>query len=252
MTANTTGPVGAKFLSYRCARASTSTVNRCPGGNFTINISVLDGAVWAAIIYLFSDPMRLRAVLEIQLTLKRDEDSREATRKQAIEGQLSQVVKQIENATHAVLNAANEETHALWTQQVTLLLPQKAALEQELVNLDHAAHSRHAAYDYLKTVEDWCEALGPKIQVASYEERRYLLRGLKTKVTCFKSDHDPRYVIEWGLAHLQRSLRQLLPNLTDKDMAAIYESNDTYFRHQSADYVPGSGYVAVADAERAG
>ena len=27
---------------------------------------------------------------------------------------------------------------------------------------------------------------------------------------------------------------------------------NTYFRHQSADYVPGSGYVAVAEGERAG
>jgi site-specific DNA recombinase len=254
MTANTTGPVGAKFLSYRCTRAATSTVNRCPGGNFTINVSVLDKAVWAGIVYLFSDPKRIRTVLETQLTIQSDDEQREAAHRQAVQGSLAEAKAQLDNATRAVLNATTEESHALWTQQVNMLLPQKAALEKELDEMGRAAQHRQTAYDYLRTVEDWCEALGPEIMLASYEERRYLLRGLKTKVTCYKQDHDPRYIIEWDLARLQSSLRQLLPNLTDKDIEAFYDSNNTYFRHQSADYVPGSGYVAVtaAEGERAG
>ena len=57
---------------------------------------------------------------------------------------------------------------------------------------------------------------------------------------------DPRYTIEWDLARLQSSLRQLLPNLTDKDIEAFYEANNIYFRHQSANYRPGDGFVRVA------
>lgn len=179
MTANTSGPVGKKILTYRCTRAGSSTVNRCEGGSYVISTTVLDKAVWTAITYLFSDPKRIRAVLETQLSVKSDEESREEARKQAIEGRLRQVIMQ-------------------------------------------------------------------KIIQASYEERRYLLRGLKTKVTCYKTGHDPRYVIEWDMARLQEPLRNLLPNFTDKDVAAIYESNNTYFRQQSPDYVPGSGFVPVA------
>jgi site-specific DNA recombinase len=245
MTANTTGPVGNKFLSYRCSRAASSTVNRCPGGSFTINVSVLDTAVWTGIVYLFSDPTRLQAVLATQLTVQNDDEQREAAHHQAVEGRLSEVRTQLDNATRAVLSAANEGAHALWTQQVNLLMPQKAALEEELADLGHAAQRRQRAYDYLKTVEDWCEVLGPEIQLASYEERRYLLRGLKTKVTCYKLDHDPRYFIDWDLARLHSSLRQLLPKLTNKDIDVIYDSNNTYFRHQSPDYMPGAGFVPV-------
>jgi site-specific DNA recombinase len=235
MTANTTGPVGNKFLSYRCTRAASYTVNRCPGGSFTINVSVLDEAVWAGIVYLFSDPKRMRAILESQLTNADEEKARESAYIRALEGKLADIKGQIENATKAVLTAANPEAHALWTRQFDLLIPQQAALEQELGDVDKNDQRRRAAYDYLKTVEDWCEALGPEIMLASYEEKRYLLRGLKTKVTCYKLDHDPRYVIEWDLSRLQSSLRQLLPNLTNKDIDAFFQSNNTYFRHQSPD-----------------
>ncbi len=249
MTANTTGPVGAKFLSYRCSRAASSTVNRCPGGSFTINVSVLDKALWTGVVYLFSDPKRIRAVLETQLTMQSDDDLHEVAHRRAVEGKLAEVKTQLDNATRAVLNATNDESHALWTQQVNQLLPQKAALEKELAELGHDAQRRQMAYDYLKTVEDWCEALGPEIMLASYEEKRYLLRGLKTKVTCYKQDHDPRYIIEWDLARLQSSLRQLLPNLTNKDIESFYELNNTVRRHQSVDYRPGEGFVPVALAD---
>lgn len=37
--------------------------------------------------------------------------------------------------------------------------------------------------------------------------------------------------------------------LTDRDIAAICDSHNTYFRHQSPDYRPGEGFVAVRAGE---
>lgn len=249
MNVNTSGPVGKKVHVYRCGRANTSTVNRCEGGSFVMTASVVDEAVWSTVIYLFSDSKRIRAVLETQLAERTDEDARRDAYKRAVEGKMQEVEAQLDNATQAVLTANNPQSHAMWTGQVDHLMEQKAALQKELVVVVGDHERRRAAFDYLRIIEDWCEALGPEIINSTYEEKRYLLRGLKTKVTCWRMDHDPRFLIEWDLSRLQEPLRKLLPSLTDKDMAHIYESNNTYFRHQSPDYVPGTGFVAVSVAE---
>ncbi|MBA2682794.1 MAG: recombinase family protein [Ktedonobacteraceae bacterium] len=245
MIANTSGLVGKKVKTYRCGRASRSFVNRCTGGSFVITSSVLDTAIWGALTYLFSEPQRIRAVLETQQTVRSDEDKREVDHLKATEGELREVIRKLENATRSVLTAADDDTHALWDRQVTILVAQRKALEKALDELNQGGQRRKEAYQYIQTIEDWCQALGPEIMEASYEEKRYLLRGLKTKVTCYRADHDPRYLVEWDLAHLHEPLRKLLPNLTEKDVARLSELNNTYFRHQSPDYQPGAGFVEV-------
>jgi DNA invertase Pin-like site-specific DNA recombinase len=246
MTTSTCGPVGKKIHQYRCGKAVAATINRCAGRSFCVSVPVLDRAVWTAVQYLFSDPKRIRAILETQLDHQADDNQREADRRKAAVDQLQEIGRQLENATRAVLNAPDEQTHALWSQQVTNLVAQRTGALKELDDLDQAQRRREAAVAYLQSVEQWCAALGPEIEQATYEEKRYLLRGLKTKVTCYRADHTPHFVADWDLAGLRESLRKLLPPLTDRDIAAFSDAKNTYFRHQSADYIPGGGFGAVA------
>jgi hypothetical protein len=45
------------------------------------------------------------------------------------------------------------------------------------------------------------------------------LRALDVKVTVYRSDHSPRYVIEFDLSRLRKPLPDLdLPTLTDSDV----------------------------------
>lgn len=236
---------GQKSPAVSLGKASAATINRCPGRSFCVSVPVLDRAVWSAVRHLFSEPRRIRAILETQLDHQVDDDEREVARRKAAEGQLQEIQRQMENAMRAVLNAPDEQTHALWSQQVNQLVAQRASVEKELEKLAQAHVRRQAAVAYLQSVEQWCTALGPEIEQATYEEKRYLLRGLKTKVTCYRADHAPHYLVEWDLAGLREPLRKLLPPLTDRDIAAFCDSNNTYFRHQSADYIPGGGHVPV-------
>ena len=60
----------------------------------------------------FSDPERVRAVLETQRTHHSDEDDREKAHRKAVEGQLREMVLQLENATRSALLATNDAARA--------------------------------------------------------------------------------------------------------------------------------------------
>jgi hypothetical protein len=223
MTSSSIGPREKKMHQYRC-QTRGYTICPCPGGSFGILASVLDKAIWCAIQYLFSDPARVRTILELQLNDQSEKDAREEERRLALDGQLERIERQLENATKSALDAPDEQTRAVWSNQVNQLVPQQIALQKDLVDLERARASRGAAVTYLRTIEDWCVALGPAIAEATYEEKRYLIRGLKTKVTCFRRTHDPYYIVEWDLAGLHETLRHLLPRLTDRDIASFCDS----------------------------
>jgi hypothetical protein len=120
--------------------------------------------------------------------------------------------------------ACEEMSHATRSSQKSAtrggLAEKISALERELILAERGQESREAALLYLRSIEEWSSALGAAMADASHEEKRFLIRGLKTRVTCYSTHHDPRYIIEFDLAKLRESLRQLLPRLTDRDIAA--------------------------------
>lgn len=81
------------------------------------------------------------------------------------------------------------------------------------------------------------QALCPEIAQATSEEKRD------------RSDHDPTFTAAWDLAGLREPFREMLPTPIDRNVAAFCDPHATCFRHQSPDYRPGEGFVAVRAGE---
>jgi hypothetical protein len=73
----------------------------------------------------------------------------------------------------------------------------------------------------LRTIEEWCEAMGPTLDEATYEERRHLMRGPRSVSNAAVRD-TPRYVISWDFNGLKPEPHTLdLPRSTGADVARI-------------------------------
>jgi hypothetical protein len=99
------------------------------------------------------------------------------------------------------------------------LAAQERGLRTELAELEASHRKQKMAAEHLRSIEHWVSALGSTLQETTYTERRQLLRALDVKVTVFRSDHMPRYVIQFDLSRLSKPLPELdLPALTDSDV----------------------------------
>jgi DNA invertase Pin-like site-specific DNA recombinase len=127
MTSSSIGPPGKKYHQYRC-QTRGYVVSPCTGGAFGMLASVLDQQIWLAIQHHFSDPARVRKILETLLDDQSEVHARAEERKCATVGQLADVQTQLDNAKKAVLLARDDHARALWSEEVERLLPQREGL----------------------------------------------------------------------------------------------------------------------------
>lgn len=216
------------YLTYRCPAAHDRVINPCPGGRLTMRAVYLDTMVWAGVQCLFANPERIRTILANRRQDEDQEDERFREHLTVEEGYLKQVERRIENARRSSLDATEEEARAFWAMQLQQLLPEQRTLQEHIADLQRLHAARSAATTYLDTVEQWAKELGSAIADATYEEKRYLLRGLRARVTCYRADHDPHFLVEWDLAGLREVYHHLLPALTDQEIAqSYYETHNT-------------------------
>jgi hypothetical protein len=208
--------------SYVCCRPGKGGVyNLCPGGHFAIHAPTLDDTLWTMVRVLFRHPERMRAILEAQQAYQDQVHVTEKAGYLAVEGHLAQLEGYLQNATKAVLNAQDDFTRAHWEHEIEGLLAQRAEAREQLQRLEELRQGREGALLYMRSIEEWSRTLEPASAEATYEEKRFLLRGLGLKVTCFRKDHDPRYYVDWNLAGLDEKLRSLLPSLTSQEIASV-------------------------------
>jgi hypothetical protein len=75
---------------------------------------------------------------------------------------------------------------------------------------------------YMATFEQWCKALGSSLDNITYEEKRWLLHAFDVRVTVYRTDHLPRYTLEWDASHLRQPFNKLLmPKMTDTDIREL-------------------------------
>jgi hypothetical protein len=112
----------------------------------------------------------------------------------------------------------------LWTAEVNRLTDERAALEKGQYEAAQNEQHLRAQTQQLRLIQEWCAGVGEEMAQASYEEKHFLLRGLRVKVTCYRSDHTPRYSLQWDVGGLRPALQQLVQPLTDRDIAEFTET----------------------------
>jgi hypothetical protein len=214
------GKPDARKFNYRCNGVVVIPgMTICEGGYFAIAASVIDSAVWDTITFLFEDPKRIHTLLSYQASHVGKQSDWTLERMRATTGLLERVERQKENAARAVLDAESPETFALWNSKVEELAVQERDLRNELAQLEASHRKQKLAAEHLRSIEQWVSALGSTLQETTYAERRQFLRALDVKVTVYRSDHTPRYVIHFDLSRLRKPLPDLdLPTLTDSDV----------------------------------
>src|SRR5262249_33252884 len=143
----------------------------------------------------FRPPERLRAILEAQQAYQDQLHVTEEAGYLAIEEHLGQLEGYLQNATKAVLNAQDDFTRAHWEHEIEGLLAQRAEAREQLQRLEELRQGREGALLYIKSIEEWYQTLESAIAESTYEEKRFLLRGLGLKVTCYRKDRDWRYYV---------------------------------------------------------
>jgi hypothetical protein len=80
---------------------------------------------------------------------------------------------------------------------------------------------------YLKTLTAWCRAIGESLDELTYEEQRTFLHVFEVRVTVYRSDHTPRYVLEWDASKLRSPYEgMILPRMTDQEIVEILGDYD--------------------------
>jgi hypothetical protein len=133
----------------------------------------------------------MRSILEAQRAYQDQLHAGEEAGYLAVQGHLEQLEGYLQNATKAVLNAQDDFTRAHWEHEIKGLLAQRAEAQEKLTNLETQRRGREGVLLYMKSIEEWRRTLEPVIADATYEEKRFLLRGLGLKVTCFRKTTNP-------------------------------------------------------------
>jgi len=68
-----------------------------------------------------------------------------------------------DRAARAALSAPSDDMRVVWEPQIEQLVAERKGLQRELGDAEESiARYRHAT-DYLRTIEGWCEAMGPTL-----------------------------------------------------------------------------------------
>jgi hypothetical protein len=218
-------PDARKFV-YRCNGAVVLPgMSVCEGGYFGIAPSVVDTAVWETLSYLFEDPKRIHNLRDYQASKVGKKGDWTLEQIRATKGLLDKVNRQKENAARAVLNAASNEAFAMWNAKVEQLAAEECGLMDELEQLHRSHGKQKLATARIHSIEEWIGAIGSSLQETTYDERRQLLRAIDLKVTVYRKDHEPRYVIRFDLAAMSEQYPDLpaldLPTITDSDVESL-------------------------------
>ncbi|MDP9375378.1 MAG: recombinase family protein, partial [Chloroflexota bacterium] len=171
-------------------KANTIRAAHHAAGRFGISATLLDGAVWARVRALLTDP----ATVAAEVARHREDDGAEADLA-AVDSALAAVAKQQANLATAVAMLDDADAAAPLVAQIKALGERKRALAGERAGILARRADWQAAQDRLRALEDWCRVVAANVDDLTYAERREMLAALGVQVRVWPSGHAPRYEI---------------------------------------------------------
>lgn len=183
----------------------------CPA--FSMSAPILDAVVWERVKELMQE-----GAIERELARLEEQPDTTALEEQAVQRMRETNTKQITNLSRALAMLDDAEAQTPILVQIRDLTERNHALQEELEAIASRWFSAQAAkrsLDDIKRriihaseIEGWSEPLSyrPMIQDTgnaldnlSYSQKRDLLAALGIRVTLYRADHTPRYVIETNI-----------------------------------------------------
>lgn len=199
---------GSPRPSYAVRQQGEIEHHGCP--SFSIVSHILDGAVWAKVRELMEEGAIEREIARLQA-----QPDTTAEEERAIERALAEVERKRGNISRVLSDLDDPDTAAPLVVELKSLAERKRGLEEELTNIAArwmAAQATRRTLDSIRAriipatqLVGWSEPLTNRpapedhsdaLDRLNYAQRRDLLAALGMRVTLFRADHEPRYVIE--------------------------------------------------------
>lgn len=196
---------------YQC-QMMNRYVHGCPATS--IAASVIDDVVWRHVVGVLDDPDEIRERVsaslseETPMTLDLDIVTRRLGEIGREERQLQAVLGRLTN--DAVLTATVEKINALGEQ--------RRNLEQQREEIASRHEQARRRKNELDGVLDFCEKVGQTLRGdLDYDTKRLALHALGVRVYVWRTDHDPRFLIEWSLPSDEEETYVA----SDRDLASV-------------------------------
>ena len=177
---------------YRC-HVQNRRRHQCPGAS--MRVGPLDGAVWARVEAVLSDPTVIATEAE---RLRRDDPTTQDLA--VIARQLGGLSRRQASVAQAVaMLDGNPDALAPLVGQLDALGKQRHALEVERTEVEARREGWLAAQARLDGAQDYCRRVAASLGSLTFADRRLALEALGVTVRLFRADAEPRWVVTMSL-----------------------------------------------------
>jgi site-specific DNA recombinase len=157
----------------------------------TIAVRKMDSALWQKIAAFMSQPELI--VTELERYRTEDPTIEDLA---MIDRRHKEITRQQTNLTRRLATIDDDTIAALVMNELKALREQEARLDAERERLAARRDQWESGQAHIEALEAWCRTVSRNLDSLTYEEQRTLLAALNVRVTVWKTDHDPRFVIE--------------------------------------------------------
>jgi site-specific DNA recombinase len=186
-TLHVTSHSGTASHVYRCEMVRTHR-DRCAAPS--VSAAVLDRAVWSKVERILLHPELLAA----ELTALQAADPTAAD-VAAIDRTLADVRRRQRNLVNRLADEDDADVASLLRDKLAELRDQAQRLDAERREVLARRAEWEAATARLAGIEAWCRGVATQLAAFTYEDKRAALTALQVKVTLYRADHTPRWVV---------------------------------------------------------
>ncbi len=166
-----------------------ATRHVCPGGNYSIDASVLDPAGWADVRAWLSDADNVaRFLAEWEQDNKSGEQSI-SSRVEAADAQLALIRSKMRGLAESIADATSREGRLVLQQKLDEYGERLLTEEGKRERLLHEAREAIAYAEASQGVRDWVHIVAARAATMTREQQRDTLRALGARLTLWRSDY---------------------------------------------------------------
>lgn len=113
-----------------------------------------------------------------------------------LDARIAEISKQQVNLARVAAALDDADAIAPLAAQLEALAESKRKLADDRQDVLSRQEAWHAAQQRLDDLREWCATVASRVDILTYTQKRDALYALGVRVTVWRRDHNPRYVVE--------------------------------------------------------